>query len=704
MNQRRFFLLSTTVLAWVALSLLWLANQATTHEAYAAPAVRDRMNAPSGVTYVVTNTNDSGAGSLRQAILNANNNPGPDLITFNIVAFPPVQVFTISPLTPLPTIIDPVSIDGTTQPGLILQPCHIVLGHSCIVLHGSNIGASGIGLYISAGSSTVKGLVINGFGNAGIRLDTAGGNLIEGNYIGTNVTGTASLPNQFGVRIDNSSGNTIGGTTTGARNLISGNSYGVDIVGAMSTANIVEGNFIGTNINGTTALPNAVGVRVSDALSNTIGGTTPVARNLISGNSNGVILNGVATANTVEGNYIGTDVNGTAALSNHTGVEISAASGNTIGGTTAGARNLISGNSSEGIRIADGASENVVEGNYIGTDVNGAAALRNTFDGIDIVVGAHNNVIGGTMAGAGNIVSGNSGVGILIDGGGGPTTANVVQGNYIGTDATGMASIPNGPGILIADSSNNLVGGTAAGARNLISGNFLQGIGIGGSFTMSNTVQGNFIGTSVTGNNNLGNSGDGIFIYGTVSNTIIGGMASGTGNTIAFNGHNGIWIGSTISDTTTANTILHNSIFSNTLLGIDLSGDGVTPNDVGDADTGPNSLQNYPVLSSAVSFGGSLSAAGILTSTSNLTFTAEFFANGSCDASGNGEGERFIGSLLLTTDSNGNAPFNTILISSVPTGQFVTTTATDPDGNTSEFSRCVEVAAPLNVYLPLIEH
>jgi len=229
---------------------------------------------PAGQTFTVTNTNDSSAGSLRQAILDANANPGTDTIAFNI---PGSGVKTINPTSSLPLITDPLIIDGTTQPGFAGSPI--------IELNGASAGTTG--LILSAGSSTVRALVINRFNASGITLRGTG-NIVEGNYIGTDVTGTVKLGNSgAGVLINGpSSGNRIGGTTNGTRNIISGNSVdGIQISDNGSTGNIVQGNYIGTDITGKLPLPNGQnGVLVSGAANAVIGGTTGGARNLISGN------------------------------------------------------------------------------------------------------------------------------------------------------------------------------------------------------------------------------------------------------------------------------------------------------------------------------------------------------------------------------------------------------------------------------------
>src|SRR5436309_1781274 len=258
----------------------------------------DDKNSQPAATFTVTNTNDSGAGSLRQTILDANANAGTDTISFNITSGSGVR--TINLLSALPDITGPVTIDGTTQPGFAGSPL--------IELNGT--GASGLAaLYITAGNSRVKGLVINRFPGGGIYLVNAGGNVIEGNYIGTNALGTAISSNvSLGIWMSNSPNNTIGGTTAASRNIISGNGTGVfegvRIESSASTGNQVLGNYIGTDVTGAVALGNTgSGIFINGANNNTVGGTSAGAQNVIAGNQgSGIDIN--ASNNTVQGNYI----------------------------------------------------------------------------------------------------------------------------------------------------------------------------------------------------------------------------------------------------------------------------------------------------------------------------------------------------------------------------------------------------------------
>ncbi len=440
----------------------------------------------------VVNTSDGGAGSLRAAItqVNADTQPGVDTINFAIGT----GVHTIIPLSALPTITHAVVIDGSSQPGFAGKPL--------IELDGATAGfnSSSNGLTIDAGGSTVKDLVINRFHASGILLEAQGRDTLIGNYIGTDVTGTQARPNVGAGVLITSTGNMIGGTTPGDGNVVSGNFGSGEIWMRNSGNNLVEGNFIGTDASGTKALANAQepshrGIYVMGGSgANVIGGTEPGARNVISYNYTGVEFSTFSyaptsdTGNLVEGNFIGTDVTGAKALGNWFGV-IAGSGSNTVGGTTTGARNVISGNRVTGLSISSGASGNLVEGNFIGTDVTGTKALGNRNDGVFMGNpnnGGPSNVIGGTTPGAGNLISANTGNGVhIVDG-----TSHVgfngalVQGNFIGTDFTGTNALGNGSngtgasgwGVFVDNSNFATIGGTTPGAGNVIAFNNVGGV------------------------------------------------------------------------------------------------------------------------------------------------------------------------------------------------------------------------------------
>ena len=703
---------------------------------------------PGASTLVVTNTNDSGPGSLFQAMFEAND-PGPrDRITFNI---PGAGPHTITPTTRnLPNINQPVEIDGTTQPGYAGTPL--------IEINGASAGPV-TGLFVNASNSIIRGLAINRFQQGGIALGGAGGHRVEANFIGTNTSGTAALGNlQQGLFVT-SPNNVIGGATAVARNVISGNTaQGVIILGAAATGNVLSGNFIGSDVSGIARIPNGgAGVAViNGASNNTIGGTTAGAGNLISGNTGpGVTINTAGTTgNTVAGNLIGTNAAGSAALFNgNSGVVLNTgATNNTVGGTTVAARNVISGNNQSGVSVSGaGTSGNAVAANYIGTNAAGTAALGNGNNGITISAGATNTTVGGTASGAGNVISGNPASGIVVNNPG--TTGTTILGNFIGTNAAGTAAIGNGHGVnIVGGASNTTVGGTATGARNILSGNSGYGVriadagtsgnrvlgnfvgtnaaggaaipnGLSGVFTINgasgntvggtqpaegnvisgnasfgvaffgaatdggNTVLNNFIGTDSAGTAAIGNNASGVFVE--TSNSSIGSLTGGGGNTIAFNGDVGVRVGAG-----TGNAIVNNRIFSNASLGIDLAPLGVTPNDVDDADVGPNNLLNFPVISAARIVGNEVRAQVDLSPTPSGPFRVDFYVNQVCDASGAGEGQTHIGVANFGVSGDPTVRFEFSSPSTlVPAGSFLTATVTDSGNNTSEFSLCEQVDA-----------
>ena len=249
--------------------------------------------------------------------------------------------------------------------------------------------------------------------------------------------------------------------------------------------------------------------------------------------------------------------------------------------------------------------------------------------------------------------------------------------NFIGTDRTGTSAIGNTNGVFIDGAATNSVGGTF-GVPNIISGNTSAGVVIRGTTAQTNTIGPNFIGTRAGGVLPLGNGGDGVTVSEGALNNLIGNHTFlSQGNVIRFNAQVGVRI-----ESATQNAILNNRISDNGLLGIDLEGDGVTLNDSGDADTGANGRQNFPVLTSATD-----GVEGTLNSTPNTTFTVAFFGNTACDGSTHGEGATPLGSIFVTTDGTGNA---TIPFFAAAPGQSVTSTATSPANNTSEFSACVQ--------------
>ena len=521
-------------------------------------------------TFTVTSADGGmGTGTLWNTIAQADAdtaNPSvPDVINF---AIPGTDVQTITLTEALPIITRPLIIDGTSQPGY-LPGNGITLCRPVIELNGSQAGEAD-GLEIDVGDCRIEGLIINSFRFAGILVNETnnplpvGHNVIQGNFIGTDATGLAARGNGVdGIDIVDSPDNTIGGTTASAGNLISGNTEsGISIVDDTSTANHVEGNFIGTDVNGTHALGNALDgvffgqlvtpfVGTGYASNNVVGGTDSGTRNIISGNGwNGVHIDS-GDGNQVQGNYIGLDVNGTAPVPNHQdGVLIEDGINNLVGGTADNAGNAISANVRNGVEIvslavtedgymippsSQGSYTNQIQGNDIGTDASGTFTdldgqpesgdeLGNQQDGVllknastDTSVVMLGNVIGGADEDDGaadgnvkarNIIAGNFNDGIEIEGPGIQKT--LVEGNYIGTNKAGTTALPNDHfGIVLnslagqaAGPFSNSIGGTSAGAGNLISGNGIANLPDGlptGGVWLANGSNGN-----VVSNNHIG--------------------------------------------------------------------------------------------------------------------------------------------------------------------------------------------------------
>lgn len=298
------------------------------------------------------------------------------------------------------------------------------------------------------------------------------------------------------------------------------------------------------------------------------------------------------------------------------------------------------------------------------------------------VSATNNALIGGTVPEARNVISGNAvttGFGNIVLPSNISTSGVTVQGNYIGTDVTGTRPIATSTSGIWITSPNNVIGGPAPGAGNVISGNFI-GIQIEGTISHNITgtvIHGNLIGLNAGGTGQVPNFT--AIRLDNASNNTIGGTQSGAANKIAFNRERGVLVLSG-----TGNAIRGNSIFSNVNLGIDLAGE--TLNDPNDVDDGANKLQNFPVLTSVSSIGSNTTIQGSLNSTPNTTFQIDFYSNAALDPSGNGEGGQFFNTTSVTTDGNGNATINANFPVALPTGRVVTATATDPGGNTSEFS------------------
>lgn len=540
------------------------------------------------VTFTVTSTNDSGPGSLRQAILDANSTAGPDDVAFNIAGAGCVgspAVCTINVTTFLPIITETLAINGYSQPGSSMNT--LAVGNNAVLLvevNGNNTGTSNVIWFgDTATGSSVRGLVINriGSGRAGV-LVQPNNVVVEGNFIGTNAAGTSALgTNSFGVAV--SAGSAAGG----------------------------------------------MNVR--------IGGTAPAQRNLISGNAAGVVISRGGDGALIQGNYIGTSAAGSAAIPNIVGFQ----SSNLGGG-------------------------------------GGAPTVGSV-------------TIGGTAAGAGNVISGNTFQAIEIRASGITLGGFTIQGNIIGLNSAGMAALPNGPGIAITRETGGvigpvLIGGTTAAARNVISGNTNDPVV--SQDTINLTIQGNFFGTAVDGVTLLPNAGSiRIATTSATAQAIIGGVAPGEANRIVYTAQPGVRVVGAGARATIRGNSFRGTVSAG--LGIDLDPpSGTTPNDACDPDTGPNNLQNFPVITSAMPGGGNVTLAGTLNSTASTTFQLDFFSSGACHPNGFGPGATYLGSTSVTTDPSCNGSFNLTL--PVPPGETVfTATATDPAGNTSEFSQCL---------------
>ena len=535
----------------------------------------------SAATFTVTNTADAGAGSLRQAILDANANPGADTITFNI---PGSGVHTIVPATDYVAFTQSVTIDGYTQPGSSPNTNGPGLPDNSVHLieiDGTNTSGANGGFVLSfsafSGSLefTARGLVINRAKSAALFATGASASgHIEGCFLGTDPSGLLSLPNVYGVDVEVANNVVIGGTLPAQRNVISGNSYFQLSFGCLSaggSGHVVEGNFIGPDATGTASPTPAQPVRAIGfcfQVSNvTVGGTTPEARNVISGN-------GAA------------------------GIGVSNSLGN------------------------PGVHDIVIKGNYIGTDLTGTLPLGNAY-GVSI----------------------------------------------------------NSPGNQVLD---NVIAASTAG----------DGVHI--SSADGTIVRGNFIGTDATGTLRLGNSANGIDM---IANGVqVGGLVGGEANVIAYNGSTNAFNGNGIrvEGGTTGSSIRGNSIHDNLGLGISFGAGGgsPTPNDEGDADTGSNGLQNFPVLKSV---GPALAdrpeagtrIQGVLHSTPSTLYDLDFYANDACVRFPRDyiEGRTYLGSGQVTTDGSGTGVFDVTVPIAVAAGERVSATATDPVGSTSEFSQ-----------------
>ena len=492
------------------------------------------------LTNVVTTTADVGTGSLRAAMYYVTDHPGA-MVKFNIPTSDPGYsngVFNLHLTGYLPPLVtNGMVIDGSTQPGFTSKPLIVVDGSQII----PETFTPTSGLLIYSASNQVKNVAFQGFNWNGLTLEYADAtnNTVAGCWLGLASSGSNATPNAFqGILIDQgASRNTIGGTNALARNVISGNSqYGLWISNTNTTGNVVLGNYIGTNATGSFAVSNAFGGigLFASAAGQLIGGTNTLARNVISGNgSAGIWLSGAGVSNNVvENNFIGLNAAGTAAIPNtFAGIYVvNGASSNAI------LNNVISGNYSEGLRLSDpGTSANLVQGNFIGTNATGTTPVPNGFLGLSIYTGATNNTVGGTSGTARNVISGNYSEGLRIQGLG--ASWNLVEGNFIGTDASGTSAVPNGwTGLTIfSGAASNTIGGTSLAARNILSGNSSYGMVVSDPGTSENLIQGNYLGLAASGTAPLPNY-IGVVIRSGATNNTLGGASTTARNVISGNG------------------------------------------------------------------------------------------------------------------------------------------------------------------------
>jgi RHS repeat-associated protein len=637
-------------------------------------------------TITVTGAGDTiavdGLVTLREAITSANNNAdvnadvvavgtyGTDTINFNI---PGAGVHTFTPLTQLPTITGPVTIDGYTQPGAspntntMDDPDPTKRGFNGtlqIELDGSVLasgisGGTGVVLGDAADGSTIRGLVIDRFPSFGILIQ-ARDVTVAGCFIGVDPTGTTARGNGSGIFFDfhqDTANDLVGGTTPAARNLISGNNTGIFI---QSGPQVVQGNLIGTDATGLVGIPNSIGVMIQGISNNLIGGSTAAARNVINASASGVVVS--ASGNQIQANFIQVLIDGvTPGASANTGIALDGgSSGTQIGGPTStpgtGPGNVIAAGTLGGIQIGIGSNHNVIQGNLIGTDATGTQALGIGLEGIQ-VAGAF-NTIGGPSADARNVISAGGQRGIsLTTISTGSSHDNLIQNNFIGTDIHGnLNSLGNGDGVFVNVSSDNRI------LDNIIAGNAGRGVSI--SSGTNTAIRGNFI----------------------------------TGNAAA---------GVAVNTGATGSAILGNSIFANGGLGIDLGNTGVTENDPTpnlpcppsqeDCDTGPNNLQNFPELTVAGVVGGTVTveyAVPSATVSSAYPLRIEFFK---ADADGQ-EGRTLLGFDTYTAAESTlikSVSFPTL--AAVAVGDRIVATATDAANNTSEFSAAQSVGLGIDL-------
>jgi hypothetical protein len=657
----------------------------------------------SAATFTVNSTADSGSGTLREVINQANASAGVDTIEFQFAGSAPWQIFLSSAL---PTITEGVSIDASTVPGYAGDPL--------VQLSGNSIG-SGHGFHITASNTSIKGLSLINFPGDAIHIENAAESFVDECWIGVTTTGQRA-GNGAGIHVLESNAVYIG---SDGRNVITGNlGHNIELEGGLGSSppvggHVIENNYIGTRPDGSAFSigGGSSGVVVNGSAENSIG--TEGRGNVISGHgtdqsessaSAGVLIIGEGSVdNVIVDNMIGVGPGGMQANGNGVGViiglgGIAVQSNNIVGldGTNPDTRNVISGNALAGIQLKGNVSDNPIVGNYIGMASDGATPIPNGYGILFTELGSpplwwpHNSTIGGPFEADRNVISGNTYAGILID----FASDAAISGNYIGLTADGTTAEGNGgDGIRMLAGGDNYIGQPGPGLGNTISGNGGNGLTLQGARTR---VFNNRIGPAASGGATPGNAGHGIVIEDGGFDSVIGGSLVGESNVIAHNGSDGIVVAGT---GTNGHRIDVNSIFRNGDIGIDLAGgsesaNGRTANDSDDTDDGPNRLQNWPHIASASFSSGSgdwqvdyrvdsdPSATG--SGASVFPLEVHFYLS---DQDGE-EGETYVGSDTFTA-TDATAPGDkSIVVGPSPapgSGQKLMATATDANGNTSEF-------------------
>ncbi|HVD96870.1 MAG TPA: T9SS type A sorting domain-containing protein [Cytophagaceae bacterium] len=684
-------------------------------------------------TFTVTNTNDAGAGSLRQAILDANANGATDIINFNITGTGP---FTITLASALPAISTPITINGYSQTGAAAGTLKIIVNGNSAIPNGFDVN--------TAGPSTIKGLVIKNFTAFAVIINGTNGNSILGNYIGIDVDGNTIAANGFhGLTLVNSDNNTIGGTAAIDRNVISGNSqHGISIESG-SDNNTILGNYIGLNAAGNADKGNGQhGIYIDNSIGNIIN------QNIISGNTlNGISLF-VGNNTTIKGNYIGPDATGAVDLGNSGhGINMENSDNVVIGTTITGERNIISGNDNHGINIFNDSDGTSIQGNYIGTTATGNAKLGNYLHGIQIdgytATCDNISVLSNVLSGNGNYT------GTLPSDPNTPTywatgngmnavnycTGLVFRGNLVGVGADMVTPLGNAEnGIALADIPGAVIGGNRnnTSERNIFCKSAFHAIVLYQSSNFS--VKGNIMGTNDGLTVDLGNQDSGVITI-NVNGGTIGGTNANDANImvnskeeygirlqVSFNILiKGNYIGTNTSGTVDMGNILGGIYLMDYASGCNYNiiGASATNPTAGEANTiayndGPgvilqaySSMASYnPIRGNSIycnnakgisllTNGNNNKAAPVLNSPPNANYisgTAQandiihIYRNPVTNC-GTCQGKIYVGN--TTADASGNWTYTHNLGLTGAEQLLITATATDASNNTSEFAPCI---------------